>query len=78
MDISTGFLLKSEEFQLTDFSKTASFKVRTLFPHLWLVGFYGPCVIAHACALTRCTDDINPAKKKYVYAYAYMVPTQQR
>ena len=40
--IPSGFILKSEDFQVRDFSKTASFeKVRTLFARLWLFGFYG-------------------------------------
>ena len=35
-----GVMLKSEDFQPTDFFKTASFKRRMLFAHLRLVGFY--------------------------------------
>ena len=35
--ISTGFMLKSEDFQLTDFSKTVS--IRTLFGHFGFVSF---------------------------------------
>ena len=49
MDISTGFTLKSEDFQLTDLSKTISFKAR-----LWLV-------VTNAHVLTRCKRDFNPA-----------------
>ena len=48
MDISTGFTLKSEDFQLADFSKTASFKS---FAHLGFLAFMVPALIAHARAL---------------------------
>ena len=47
MDVP-GFTLKSEDFELTDFSKP--------FPCLQLFRFYSP---VHACALTWCTRD-NP------------------
>ena len=38
--------------------------VRTLFTHLWLIGFYSPLafiLIAHAHVLTGCTCD-NPVR----------------
>ena len=47
-------MLKSEDFQLTDFSKTTSFKIRTLFTYLWIVGFTVLTLITHAHALTGC------------------------
>ena len=41
MDISTGFMLKSEVFLLTVSLKPFPSKVRMLFTHLW---FHHPCI----------------------------------
>ena len=59
MDIPIGFTVESEDFQLTDLSKTAYFKHFTL-----IFGFLACTVrapIAHARALTGCTHNNNPA-----------------
>ena len=53
--ISTSFMLKSDDFQLTDFSKIST--VRMLFAHPWFVGFIVHELIAHARVLTGCTHD---------------------
>ena len=55
MDIPTGLMLKSEDFQLIDSLKPLLSKVSMLFTHLWLFGFYSPCGVAHACVPTRST-----------------------
>ena len=44
MDILTGFTLKSEDLQLTDFSKSTTSQVKTHFAHLWLCSIYSPWV----------------------------------
>ena len=55
--------LKSEEFQMTDFSETEKLEHFLLISGLLAFTIH-PCVralIAHAHALASCTHDINPA-----------------
>ena len=49
MDVSAGFTLKSEDFKLTHFPKTISFKrqLRTLLVLLLIFGFW----LLHACTV---------------------------
>ena len=67
MDLTTGFTLKSEDFQNADFSKAASFKSKNAFHPpslaLWFF-FFSPHnthqYLANAHAPTGSTYDIIP------------------
>ena len=71
MDISTGFALKSEDFQLAYYFSNSFFQklIRTLSLISGLLAFTVHVFIAHVCVLTWCTHDINQ------HARARAVPT---
>lgn len=59
MDLPTGCTLKSQDFQLTDFSKTSSVKSFLLI--FGLLAFTGYVLMAYAHALTGYTRENNHA-----------------
>ena len=61
LDVPTGFMLESEEFQIS--LKPLPSKVRMLFAHLWLFFFFYfySALLALARVLTWCTRD-NPIR----------------
>ena len=66
MYIPIGFTLKSEDFQLTDFSKTLLISKDKTFFFFFVLGLLAHAVhalISHTHALTGHTRDNNPALK---------------
>ena len=62
MDLPTGFMLKSEDFQNSNSLQPLLSKVGVIFTHFWLFGFSVHVLVPHAHELTRtgCTHDNYP------------------